>query len=202
MNTKHALKRSLILAAAVLAAASLSRAEETAAPAANDGKVLLDRKGGEWVFTSEFPTNDPPAVGGHAWSEPGYAPAGWKKVTLPAGYDTKTTLQEVSPLPNTGGDYFFLGTFVAPDPLPAGEAWLRVNSDNGAIVYLNGKLVDNDPAAHAKPGHNPKYWNRDVAVPAGALKPGQNSLAVHVANNEGSSDAFLALELRVKPAAP
>lgn len=202
MNAIHACKRSLILAAAVLALAPLSRAEDPAAPAADDGKVLLDRKGGDWVFTSEFPTNDPPAVDGRDWFKPGYAPAAWKKVTLPAGYNTKTPLQDASELPNTGGDYYFLGTFTAPDPLPAGEAWLRINSDNGAIVYLNGTLVDDDPAAHAKPGHNPKYWNRDVAVPAGALKPGRNSLAVHVANNEGSSDAFLALELRVKPAAP
>jgi hypothetical protein len=75
---------------------------------------------------------------------------------------------------------------------------LKVASDDGALVYLNGVLVDRDPV----PDHEFSYWSRDVMVPAKHFRPGRNVLAVQVNNQPGSSDLYLDLELSARVPIP
>jgi hypothetical protein len=73
-----------------------------------------------------------------------------------------------------------------------------VASDDSAIVYVNGVLVDQDP----EEDHEFRYWNRDVAVPAKHFKPGRNVLAVLVKNKPGSSDLYLDMEVSARVPIP
>jgi hypothetical protein len=68
---------------------------------------------------------------------------------------------------------------------------LAVASDDSAVVYVNGELVDEDP----EEDHEFQYWNREVEVPAKRLRPGKNVVAVLVKNKQGSSDLYLDMEL-------
>lgn len=57
---------------------------------------------------------------------------------------------------------------------------VSVASDNYAIVYVNGVLVDTDPATW----HQATYWNRQVSVPTSLLVSGTNVIAVVVMNQD------------------
>jgi hypothetical protein len=39
------------------------------------------------------------------------------------------------------------------------------------------------------------YWNRDVELKSGLLKPGKNVIAVMVNNTSGSSDLYFDMEI-------
>ena len=52
---------------------------------------------------------------------------------------------------------------------------VRVAADNAAQVYLNGALIDDDPAFATTNGHDAEYWNREIAPVA--FLPGLNVLA-------------------------
>ncbi len=67
---------------------------------------------------------------------------------------------------------------------------LSIASDDCAVVYLNGQLVDEDTADHEF-----AYWNRDVSLQAKQLRAGRNVIAVLVKNQQQSSDLFLDVEL-------
>ena len=168
--------------------------EETAAPA-DGGRVILARGSGGWRVTDQFPTDAPPDADGKRWFEAGYDLSGWREATLPAGYKRGAQVQFATEVAETGGDYYFAGSFSAPEGIGDKPLSLRVNSDNGAVVYVNGQLVDEDPAALSGSGHNPSYWNRTATVAAGIVRPGVNHIAVRLANNQGSSDAYLDLEI-------
>lgn len=168
--------------------------EAMTAPAA-EGRVILARGSGGWRVTDQFPNEAPPDVDGKHWYEPGYDVSGWREATLPAGYKRGAQMQFATELAETGGDYYFVGSFTAPEDLGNRPLALHVNSDNGAVVYINGRLVDEDPAALSGSGHNPRYWNRTATIAAGIVRPGRNHIAVRLANNQGSSDAYLDLEI-------
>ena len=73
---------------------------------------------------------------------------------------------------------------------------LHVASKNAAVVYINGKLVDQDPTMKLKDGHDYEYWNRTVEkIPAGLLKKGANSIVVFLGCDKTTSEAYLDLEL-------
>ncbi|HNS08181.1 MAG TPA: hypothetical protein PKN29_00710 [Candidatus Ozemobacteraceae bacterium] len=72
---------------------------------------------------------------------------------------------------------------------------LNVASNNAAVVYLNGQLVDQDPAMKLKDGHDFEYWNRTVDMDSGILKPGTNNIVVFLGCDKTKTDAYLDLEL-------
>ena len=90
-----------------------------------------------------------------------------------------------------GETAFARRTFEVPSDLlkEKGMAFrLQVASDNSAVVYLNGKVLDED-----NENHEFSYWNREVTIPPDRLKAGRNVIAVRVNNNEGSTDLYLDL---------
>ncbi len=73
---------------------------------------------------------------------------------------------------------------------------LNVASNNAAVVYINGVLVDQDPAMKLKDGHDFEYWNRSLdSIPGSLLKQGTNSIVVFLGCDKTASDAYLDLEL-------
>lgn len=73
---------------------------------------------------------------------------------------------------------------------------LNVASNNAAVVYINGVLVDQDPAMKLKDGHDFEYWNRSLdSIPSSLLKQGTNSIVVFLGCDKTASDAYLDLEL-------
>lgn len=73
---------------------------------------------------------------------------------------------------------------------------LHVASNNAAVVYINGQIVDQDPAMKLKDGHDFEYWNRTVeTIPGNLLKKGANSIVVFLGCDQKASDAYLDLEL-------
>ncbi|MDD2997991.1 MAG: hypothetical protein PHV05_02945 [Candidatus Riflebacteria bacterium] len=73
---------------------------------------------------------------------------------------------------------------------------LHVASNNAAVVYVNGVMVDQDPAMKLKDGHDFEYWNRTVEnIPGSLLRKGVNSIVVFLGCDKTTSDAYLDLEL-------
>ncbi len=72
---------------------------------------------------------------------------------------------------------------------------MRIASDDAAMVYLNGVLVEEDPAWDVSSGHEFAYWNRQVILKPEAVQQGRNVIAVMLRNHESSSDAYLDMEV-------
>src|SRR5262249_6218362 len=75
---------------------------------------------------------------------------------------------------------------------------MGVASDDSALVYVNGALVDRDPVED----HEFAYWNREIELQPKELKAGRNVIAVFVKNHQGSSDIYLDMEVSAQYALP
>ncbi len=90
---------------------------------------------------------------------------------------------------NTTDHYYYRTDFTVADLASVRRGVLNVLSDDVARVYLNGRLIDDDPLPHTA-----TYWNRHGHyVPQDAFRLGNNVLAVEVQNTAGA--AKFALEL-------
>ncbi|MDD3667052.1 MAG: hypothetical protein PHQ65_17460, partial [Bacteroidales bacterium] len=86
--------------------------------------------------------------------------------------------------------------FNVDEPEKFKSVLLHVASNNAAVVYINGRLVDQDPAMKLKDGHDYEYWNRTVNdIPGTLLKKGPNSIVVFLGCDKTTSDAYLDIEL-------
>ncbi len=143
---------------------------------------------------------------GTAWREPGFDQTGWTSGLAQLGMGDG---DEATTLPAGRVTYYFRHGFtVAADVTPS-ELSLSVVRDDGAVVYLNGIEVwrDNLPAGPvtastravtAIAGADESAW-QTVTIPATALQPGANVLAVEVHNNAPSS-SDLSFDLRLSTA--
>lgn len=134
-------------------------------------------------------------IKGDTWRAPNFNDSSWKTVKAPFGNgEPEIAARKGTEVPEKGQTLYARHAFDVPANLLTDKSAtlrLRVASDDHAIVYLNGKLVDRD----AEADHEFSYWNRDVTIPASALRPGRNVLAVQVANTTGSSDVYLDVAL-------
>jgi hypothetical protein len=133
-------------------------------------------------------------VKGEDWLKPEFNDGGWRSAKAPLGYgEDAIAAKGGTTIGEQGQNLCCRRRFeVAPDLLkqPGVVMRLTIASDNSAVVYVNGVKVDEDTGDHEF-----TYWNRDVTLPATALRPGANTLAVLVNNTSGSSDLFLDAEL-------
>jgi hypothetical protein len=133
------------------------------------------------------------AVQGNTWIQPNYDDAKWKPARTPVGYGEDVVAQKKgTPLELTGQNVLFRREFTLDARvLKAGTTFkMHVASDDSAVVWINGKQVDNDTD-----DHEVEYWNREVAVPANVFVVGRNVIAAQLKNNAGSSDAVFDLQL-------
>lgn len=158
----------------------VTKKEET--PAAAGGAMLIPAHAPNWRYIAAT------AVKGDDWIKPEFKDDSWKQAKAPIGYGTEIIAEKKgSELEITGGDVLFRREFMVDAAvLKAEKLKLKVCSDDSAVVYINGKMVDNDTEKH-----KPMYWNRDIDVPANVLVAGRNVMAVRLINKEKSSSGAL-----------
>lgn len=156
---------------ATTGAATTSGASTTSATTASDivTPVTFIAKGSNWLFYNK-------SAPASTWTSVDFADSTWTSAPAPfvtgyAAYAGKGT-----PFGNT--DYYFRSKFTIPTGKSAKSLKINVASDNYALVYVNGILVDSDPATW----HEATYWNRQVTVDTSILQVGPNQVAVVVKN--------------------
>jgi hypothetical protein len=158
--------------------------------------VLLAESTPGWKF---LPARQVP---GDRWRFPDFDDSKWRSGKAPIGYgEVEIDRRKGTTVAEHGEPFLFRRTLEVSSDLLAQKGvtfQLRVASDDSAVVYLNGVLVDQDP----EEDHEFSYWNRDVEVPAKHFKPGRNVLAVLVKNRPRSSDIYLDMEVAAQVPLP
>jgi len=95
-------------------------------------------------------------------------------------------------------DHYFRRNFTVPVASSIDKLLLSIASDNYAIVYINGYLVDSDPA----PWHEAAYWNRRVYVNTSIITTGPNYIAAITKNMDRWAFFDLELSAKYKPSPP
>jgi hypothetical protein len=138
---------------------------------------------------------------GDRWRGADFDDRSWRDGRSPIGYgEEEINKRGGTTVPERGTPFVFRRSFdVSSDLLAKKGATfnLSIASDDSAVVYLNGEVVDEDSGDHEF-----TYWNRDVALQAKQLKPGRNVIAVLVRNQQQSSDLFLDVELSAEVPVP
>jgi len=146
------------------------------APTAETGKV-------EWAYTLGKPAND--------WEKPGFDDSAWKRGK--GGFGSKDTPGARIGTEWTGKEIWLRRRFTS-DAAVKGRLMLRIHHDEDAMVFLNGVQVAQVT------GFTTDYIDLPLeADAAGALKKGENVLAIRCSQKQGGQyiDAGLADELRV-----
>jgi hypothetical protein len=142
------------------------------------------------------------------WNLPSFNDAAWASGPAELGYgdgDEATVLSYGPDANNKTISYYFRANFNVANPATISSLLARLNVDDGAVVYLNGNEIwrVNLPAAPttisfgttALSAAAEGVWN-ELNLPASALVPGQNLLAVEVHQVNGqSSDISFDFEL-------
>jgi hypothetical protein len=145
--------------------------------------VTMVHVGDEWSYSEVDPQPDP------NWNVPGFDDSGWLNGSAPLGFGDNTTYGTV--LNDNDGSYYFRKTFYIDPGVEYENLTLYVASNNYAMVYLNGILVDDDSGAD----HELAYWNRVVIISGDYLLEGTNTITAYVYNNGSSPDAYFDLRL-------
>ncbi len=136
------------------------------------------------------------------WTAPAFDDKSWRSGKAPIGYgEEEIGKRRGTTIAEEGVPFRFRRVVEVPADLLAHKGVtfrLCIASDDSAIVYLNGQLLDQDP----EEDHEFRYWNRDVEVPLDRLKAGPNLVAAHVKNRQGSSDLYLDMELSAEVPIP
>lgn len=160
--------------------------------------LLLEESSTGWKF---LPTEEARPVGDR-WRNFDFDDSKWRIGKAPIGYgEEEIAKRKGTTIKEEGVSFLFRRAIEVPaDLLKQKGAIFRlgVASDDNAVVYLNGVLVDQDPEAD----HEFAYWNRDVEVDVRHFKPGRNVIAVLVKNKKGSSDLYLDMEVAVQVPLP
>ena len=162
------------------------------------GQLLVEARADGYRYTTEHPEGPPRDGQGRAWHDVQYDDSKWKTGVAPFGYGDAPRAKYGTGLTSNKGSYFFRKPFrIDRTALPPDRVvQLFIASDDAAVVYLNGKEVDRDPAFGRSGGHEFSYWNRQCDIPSRNLNDGLNVLAFELANPGSSSDAYLDAELR------
>jgi hypothetical protein len=136
------------------------------------------------------------------WNLPDFNDGNWRTGKAPIGYGEDELKKREGTIVKEEGIPFVFRRWidVSTDLLKQKGVVFRVGiaSDDSALVYLNGGLIDKDP----EEDHEFAYWNRDVEIPLAHLKPGKNLIAAFVKNHQGSSDIYLDMEITAQVPLP
>jgi hypothetical protein len=153
--------------------------------------VLLPQSTAGWKF---IPQKDAAAAGDH-WREPDFDDNSWRNGKAPIGYgEDEIPKRKGTVVKEEGISFLFRRVLDVPADLLNHKGvtfHVGVASDDTATVYLNGEMIDKDPADD----HEFAYWNREVDLQPKQLKAGRNVIAVFVKNHQGSSDIYLDMEV-------
>ena len=147
----------------------------------------------ELLTTGNYHTALPRSTGGWRYNHDDLSspPSGWNELSYDdSSWPTGTTVFRNNywnlGSPRTyvnkyEGDYYFRKTFAVDNASQVLNATIKILSDDGADVYLNGNLVDNN---YGETSESADYWNRQVTVPGSHLQEGQNILAARLYNGD------------------
>ncbi|MGE3803521.1 MAG: pre-peptidase C-terminal domain-containing protein [Gemmataceae bacterium] len=154
-------------------------------PPVGVGTIAASSPGWKYIAAS--------AVKGNDWIQPKFDDGKWMAAKTPLGYGEDVVAQKKgTPLTLQGQNVYLRREFNLEDNVlkPGVKFKMFVASDDSAVVYINGKMVDNDTA-----DHEVMYWNREVDVPANVFVKGRNVVAVQLNNKSGSSDSVFDMQL-------
>lgn len=160
-------------------------------PLAKNQEIVLDRRSKGWEFTDDkriaeevvWLAPDELDVSDIVFEKKGDAPFGF-------GYNRSIFPAPVRTYIKPSNGIIFKRNFVLEDSKDYKSYLLKVASDNAATVYINKKQVDFDVMMKMLAGHEFTYWNREVTLPANAIKKGNNEIVVLLANDKESTDAY------------
>jgi len=148
--------------------------------------AVIKRADSGWKYTAQVPL-------GNDWFAEKYDTTAWSEGQAPFGYGEKGIKTKL----DKGRDYYFRKHFDIQDTDKFESVIVRIASDDAAMVYLNGVLIDKDPAWETASGHEFAYWNRQIVLKPDAIRQGKNVIAVMLKNRASSSDAYLDIEVLV-----
>lgn len=161
--------------------------------------VLLEESSPGWRF---LPLAQVKPASDQRWRMPDFDDRAWRTGKAPIGYgEEEIGKRKGTAIAEQGQPVVFRRIVEVPANLLTEKGVifrLALASDDNAVVYVNGEVVDADP----EPDHEFSYWNRDVELPAKRFKAGRNVIAVLVGNKAGSSDLYLDLELSAQIPVP
>ena len=123
----------------------------------------------QWRYTTTQPDS--------GWTRPDYDDAAWR--TGPGGFGTDSTPGAVVRTAWNTPDLWIRRTFILP-AAPLVRPHLRIHHDEDAEVYVNGRRIAS--LAGYTTGYMIVPLDADAAA---ALKPGANTLAIHVRQTTG-----------------
>ncbi len=176
---------------------ALEKIKNKEPPRKHDEDIIIARSCGNWAFTYDNPwiakiiqTHPRRIKLKYLKWNPSLTPHGYgPSVERLSFYNTK--------LPESKMNYIFKKEFSIPDLDKYKYLKLSVASDNGAVVYLNGHLIDLDPAINKLGGHDFEYWNRFIkGIPTRIARKGKNTIVAFLKNEKTSSDAYFDLQLK------
>lgn len=150
-------------------------------------ELLIEKKGSDWSYAKESPQ----ISASKDWLAAEYDDTSWQVGQTPFGYGQKG----VATLLDEGCNYYFRKLLEIKETAGCTSYILRVASNDAALVYINGNLVDKDPAWDIPDGHQSGYWNREVKLEPRIFQQGENVIAVVLRNRPGSSNAYFDLKL-------
>jgi hypothetical protein len=139
-----------------------------------------------WHYTTDEPTSN--------WTDVEFDDSSWSEGR--GGFGTEGTPGAIVGTTWDSPTIWLRRTFSANDVPQHGQIALRIHHDEDAEVYLNGRLVAK------RPGYVSAYTLIPLAEEAArALKPGQNTLAVHCRQTRGGQfiDVGIALVTERQP---
>ena len=156
--------------------------------------TIISRKSQNWRY-NDNDLSSPPA----GWTELGFDDNSWKKKPTIFRNMYNWLGNPSTILAKYEGDYFFRKKFTVANASAINHSKLYVLSDDGADIYLNEALIDNDYNS----SHNAYYWNRNrIEVNTSLFVEGENIIAARLHNDETcflwwcwSSDVAFDLEL-------
>lgn len=150
----------------------------TVRPDTPGGNTLI-AKSSRWSYTTSTP--------GSTWNTLAFNDASWPVSAAP--FVTGYVAYRGVGTPFGKMDYYFRSKFSVPAGKTVSSLKFSIASDNYALVFINGQLVDHDPLTW----HEAKYWNRVIDVQPSVLNAGENVIAVLVKNQDDW--AFFDLQL-------
>ena len=121
----------------------------------------------------------------------------WTLLTTPCSFGERDAAANLSPTAYRMTTYF-RRSFNVPDPAVVGGLQMRLQRDDGAVVYLNGNLVWSSnmperfdaqtPASAAIEGSDEAEWHF-MELPSGLLLPGKNVVAVELHQSDKPTPA-------------
>ncbi len=167
------------------------------------GARALLAKGATWSYLDDGSAPAP------AWKEPSFDASAWKSGAAQLGYGHASVKTTVSYGASSSQKYittYFRSTF---DVAKVDDiAWLemRIQKDDGAVVYVNGVEVhrtnlpsgsiDSNTTARFRVGHEGETAWEPVALDASAITKGTNVIAVEV-HQVGATSSDLMFDLSI-----